>query len=603
MNTCRTLPLLLVAGSLALTSLATAQTSTTYNVRQSGGPDGIRTLLDPGGRVEADILNGVTDVTVLVEPGDYWTFSLSFGSVTPATIRVVADAPQYADPRDYCASPLVRIVPDGFSQRALVVQTGSNLELVVDGLTLEGWTPSDYVTYVAPVTVVPRNTPSGPDGSHPTFIRCGFQDNIATTSANSTAVFQAVEACDPKIIDCCFQDNIGHTLGGAIWIYSVLEIGGLGIDEQGDPALYNEPLIEGCWFCNNVTTNPGGGGGAIALTNSSGTIRDCKFYDNAAGHGAGAVYGRYTADVVIEDCHFERNGITTDPTALQHILYDGRTDIGGAIYMNRGSSHDAGTVVRRNTFLNNCATRAGAVCYVNANSFTLNNRFEGNQVLSSATLQSSASALGIRGFGGLPPTTDPGTTITNHFVLNNLFVKNRVMDPTGNPTDPDQCVARVFTEGGAVGHSLGCFMLNNTITQSSDRAVTVLEDAGSNVGLIAQNGIFWDNGSSFQNPVQTLAGLDIFSSAASGGMPSVQLTYSIIEQRLGIGGLSPTNLDLDPLFVGQSDFHLSAGSPALDSGNNFYWASIFPFYPQISSTDLDGNVRVQGTVDRGCYER
>lgn len=55
------------------------------------------------------------------------------------------------------------------------------------------------------------------------------------------------------------------------------------------------------------------------------------------------------------------------------------------------------------------------------------------------------------------------------------------------------------------------------------------------------------------------------------------------------------NISADPLFVGSGDFHLRAGSPAIDAGSSSA--------PDLPTTDLDGNPRIVGAaVDMGAYE-
>jgi hypothetical protein len=89
----------------------------------------------------------------------------------------------------------------------------------------------------------------------------------------------------------------------------------------------------------------------------------------------------------------------------------------------------------------------------------------------------------------------------------------------------------------------------------------------------------------------------------TGDVPEA-VTFSDVE-----GGHTGTgNIDADPLFVDSAgpdgdlstpedgDYHLAAGSPALDSGDNSA--------PNIPPMDLDGNPRIlNGTVDMGAYER
>lgn len=55
-------------------------------------------------------------------------------------------------------------------------------------------------------------------------------------------------------------------------------------------------------------------------------------------------------------------------------------------------------------------------------------------------------------------------------------------------------------------------------------------------------------------------------------------------------------LGVDPMFVNAAsgDFHVKAGSPAIDAGNSSY---------VVGTTDVDGSPRVVGTVDIGAYEQ
>ena len=60
--------------------------------------------------------------------------------------------------------------------------------------------------------------------------------------------------------------------------------------------------------------------------------------------------------------------------------------------------------------------------------------------------------------------------------------------------------------------------------------------------------------------------------------------------------IDPSNLDNeDPLFVGSGDYHLTAPSPCINTGDNNA--------PDLPTTDKDGNPRIiGGTVDMGAYE-
>jgi parallel beta-helix repeat protein len=121
-------------------------------------------------------------------------------------------------------------------------------------------------------------------------------------------------------------------------------------------------------------------------------------------------------------------------------------------------------------------------------------------------------------------------------------------------------------------------------------------------------------GGSFVNCTLT----DNFSSGGVGGTYNSSLKNSIIWDNIGssnnnwIGGSSsyccieplPTNgignIDVDPQFVPNSDYHLYASSPGMDSGSDLlvYGEADCDGKPRIYDSDGDG----VAAVDMGCYE-
>ncbi len=89
------------------------------------------------------------------------------------------------------------------------------------------------------------------------------------------------------------------------------------------------------------------------------------------------------------------------------------------------------------------------------------------------------------------------------------------------------------------------------------------------------NSIFWDDSPQ-----------EIYLSYAS-----INITYSDIK-----GGWAGTgNINSNPLFVGDGDYHLQSNSPCIDAGSNTALG--------IPASDKDGNPRiVNGVIDMGAYE-
>jgi hypothetical protein len=139
---------------------------------------------------------------------------------------------------------------------------------------------------------------------------------------------------------------------------------------------------------------------------------------------------------------------------------------------------------------------------------------------------------------------------------------------------------------------------NNTITGNTGRGLRLQLKANSDTADLYNN-IVWNNSSA--------SGADLFleNDGNGDGQPSPVNLVSNDFDTSSAGTfmtlpfpIDPSNLhDVDPCFVDaeNDDYHLQAGSPVIDQGDNSA--------PGLPLTDLEGRPRIlQGTVDLGAFE-
>jgi predicted outer membrane repeat protein len=259
---------------------------------------------------------------------------------------------------------------------------------------------------------------------------------------------------------------------------------------------------------------------------------------------------------------------------------NGRASSGAAIYAESPTydclGGDLSTTIKNCKFIDNFATVVGGAIYdLRSNLVITNCRFEGNSAdnggalwqwdttsaISKCVFNANESTTG--GFGGGAILGDYQTygTITNCLFTNNTSVSN----------------------GGAISYHqawttiTNCTFANNTSAFASSGGALYTNTSSP----VLKNCILWGN-----SPNQII---DYYSS------PGPTATYCDIQ-----GGFSGAgNINLDPLFVSSSDYHLALTSPCVDTGTN----------TGAPADDLDGTARPQdgdgdGTdkTDMGVYE-
>ena len=359
------------------------------------------------------------------------------------------------------------------------------------------------------------------------------------------------------------------------WAYSTgnIEAGGGLLIRNGGPSI-NNTRIEG--------SSGSYGGGAYVDQGSSPSFTNCEFRENYSDIGyGGAMHIAGSSSVTFSNCHFEGNAAigTQSPAGY-----------GGALYVNFGSTATiTGSSFVRNMTGYRTYTTGGATAT------------KGGAIMAGGDISVSDSFfIGNRSHYGGAIYAFNGVTL-----INNIFNGNSVTTAPGSA-------------GGGYGGALiltgPSTLINSTITNNSATENTggVIASVASGESVQIVNTILWGNTvTKYIAPGEDPLPPSRIQLARSG---DVSMSFGILEGLYepipGEDPVDPENfpgvLDADPLFVSpvgldgykgtdDDDLHLSAGSPAIDSGDNGAVAVGV-------TTDIDGDQRFQddlGTVDTG----
>ncbi len=321
-----------------------------------------------------------------------------------------------------------------------------------------------------------------------------------------------------------------------------------GSKNSGLRILNSFPTLEHVAIFNNESSR--GGGIYIELLASAKTLTlsNCNISDNLArGHGGGIYANIAVGSLKLSDCRIADNQASQGSTNSHNY--------GGGIYFESaaGGVEIVDSEVSGNLSYSYCydffgcgtSNRGGGIYIYNGTLALKNSRLESNTA--------SAWANDWDGsYGGGIYLTSGDITLTNTIVAYN----------TADSSDGNEYGAGIYTDDG------------NVTSIHSDILYNIPTGIHNGDGLVtAINSILYFNQG------------DEIAGAAT-------VNYSDVE-----GGWSSGdgNIDIDPLFVAPTDFHLREDSLCIDAGN----ADI----GGLPATDYDGNPRLIGSsVDMGAYE-
>jgi hypothetical protein len=313
-------------------------------------------------------------------------------------------------------------------------------------------------------------------------------------------------------------------------------------------------VVRGMSFQKGDSGSNSGGGLRVETNAAAVTVESCEFSDNSNSGDGGGLYVRTSSGAI---------------TLTNNTFSGNSAGSGGGAY-NESSS--GAITLTGNSFTGNNTISEGAGTYVDCNSGAVNftnNTFSGN-------------SAGWEGGGASIYPSSGSATLTN-----NIFSGNTSVNFGGG--------AYVHT------HGLTVTMTNNTFTGMN----SALFGGGLYVALYEDtvkgniyNNILWGN-------TATTDGDDVYVDNDADDNDTVSPVnlfnndYADFASNLGVSLSQGNNMNQDPLLT--ADFHLQAGSPCIDAGQNGA-----PGIPLIDfegdSRTIDGNGDGSSVADMGADE-
>ncbi|MEE8404187.1 MAG: SUMF1/EgtB/PvdO family nonheme iron enzyme, partial [candidate division Zixibacteria bacterium] len=342
--------------------------------------------------------------------------------------------------------------------------------------------------------------------------------------------------------------------------------------------------------------SPGNYGGGMYNYESSPTVANCTFTGNLAREEGGGMYNYKSSNPIVTNCTF----------------IDNRAALGGGM-KNVGSS----PTVANCTFTSNSTGSHqrgsdGGMNNENSSPTVTNCTFSGNSgsgmynVLdSSPTVTNCVFSCNWAGDGGgmFNGSSDPNV-VNCKFIGNSADFGGGMYNSNSSPTVTGctfigNSANRV---GGGIENSYSSPTVTNCVFSGNSADSYGGGMLNWKSSLMLTNCILWGNTASTGGNeiyLRDSSTIDLDYCDVQGGQAGI---YDDLSGNTINWGSS--NIDTDPLFVdpNNDDFHLSPGSPCIDTGDPNY-------EPEPNETDLEGNPRIidgdedgDPIVDMGAYE-
>lgn len=543
----------------------------------------------------------VEGITIKVADGTYYPTS---GTNRLATFEVKSGVKIYggyagagaADPnsRNILGTPTVFSGDIGISGAQsdnschVVSSIGADSTTVLDGVTItQGYaTFSDLSFQLSIGAGVYVNRGS------PTISNCTILGNIAAGSSGSGGGMYLVDS-GSRITDCKFEANqaFGYGHGGALSInggstlitdctfFNNKSLGAGGAVAASSP----NAVISGCAFSNNTVTGSQNdvtsGGGALWI-NGELTLTDCSFNNNSVDvrrGGAIVTLGGGNARAFISQCSFVGNhagsagailNYGTSPVISQCVFADNFSNSGGAIVNSQSSSlptiKDC-TFTRNVSYASEGGGGGGGIFSINASSYILNCKFNGNRGTS---------------YGGAVDAAGGVITLENCTMTGNTAAAGGGVSSRNTVMSLINCtlVNNAATDRGAGAYSL-------SIPLKVANCIVRANTSPSGIQIVADGQLPSMTFSNVQGGAAAVGNIDADATFNRNPNPGADLTWATADDDYG-------------------DLRLRRTSPSIDAGGNTAVSNFI-------STDLAGNARFIDTlgvrdpgetVDMGAYE-